>query len=361
MYQSPRRAEPSPLILSLLTLWRRKYLVLSLPVLVPSEVGGKLKGARLEGESLLMILYKYLHPDRIDVLEGGQIRFTQPSVLNDPFELRPNFEAARVALLELVLDGDHERRHVYNDWCKINEDILKEENLLISYEDIKLDLKDEIERLLIRAVDNLFEVQIYDLFDRRHLILSLSKRPDSRLMWSHYACEHRGFSVGFDQEMLQVGLRERLTVLKPASVRYSDKRYVVPGSLAASCIAASQVMDERDNCDENTPPLSDVKAVMTRILLTKSSDWKYEDEVRFFAPVERATSSGKRDVMGATVHLFDFPPESVVRVTLGCKAAPSLKEEIYKVVSTQYPKASIDQAVISPTTFDMEIVSVSSP
>src|SRR5580704_8300042 len=37
-------------------------------------------------EALLMIVYKYLHPDRIDVLENGMIRFSQPRDLNDPFE-----------------------------------------------------------------------------------------------------------------------------------------------------------------------------------------------------------------------------------------------------------------------------------
>ena len=33
-----------------------------------------------------MIVYKYLQPERIDVLENGMIRFSQPHDLNDPFE-----------------------------------------------------------------------------------------------------------------------------------------------------------------------------------------------------------------------------------------------------------------------------------
>lgn len=37
-------------------------------------------------------LYKFVAPDRIDILETGFIRFTQPSALNDPFELQPVFE-----------------------------------------------------------------------------------------------------------------------------------------------------------------------------------------------------------------------------------------------------------------------------
>ncbi|SDO59033.1 hypothetical protein SAMN04490208_4280 [Pseudomonas poae] len=34
-------------------------------------------------------LFKYLHPDRVDVLKTGKICFSSPTNLNDPFELKP--------------------------------------------------------------------------------------------------------------------------------------------------------------------------------------------------------------------------------------------------------------------------------
>ena len=40
-----------------------------------------------------MNLFKYIRPERIDVVENLEIRFTQPDALNDPFELRPHFES----------------------------------------------------------------------------------------------------------------------------------------------------------------------------------------------------------------------------------------------------------------------------
>jgi len=40
-----------------------------------------------------MRLFKYLHPDRTDVLREAMIRFSSPHVLNDPFELKPNISA----------------------------------------------------------------------------------------------------------------------------------------------------------------------------------------------------------------------------------------------------------------------------
>lgn len=36
-----------------------------------------------------MILYKYLTPDRIDVLQNCMVRYTQPGAFNDPFEVKP--------------------------------------------------------------------------------------------------------------------------------------------------------------------------------------------------------------------------------------------------------------------------------
>lgn len=35
------------------------------------------------------MLFKYLEPDRIDVLDSNLIRFTQPADFNDPFEFKP--------------------------------------------------------------------------------------------------------------------------------------------------------------------------------------------------------------------------------------------------------------------------------
>ena len=40
-------------------------------------------------------LYKYVTADRIDILQNGHIRFTQPSVLNDPFEMSADVTSVR--------------------------------------------------------------------------------------------------------------------------------------------------------------------------------------------------------------------------------------------------------------------------
>ena len=40
-----------------------------------------------------MTVYKYVTPERVDVLRKERIRYTQASALNDPFELPSFFEA----------------------------------------------------------------------------------------------------------------------------------------------------------------------------------------------------------------------------------------------------------------------------
>src|SRR4051812_41810598 len=55
-----------------------------------------------------MTLYKYLIPDRTDILERELVRFTHPSALNDLAELRPRF--GRLLTMDQVLHGiDRER------------------------------------------------------------------------------------------------------------------------------------------------------------------------------------------------------------------------------------------------------------
>ncbi len=97
------------------------------------------------------LLYKYVVPDRIDILTGRRIRFTQPFFLNDPFEFSPGTPTAG---LEGV--GRYEAK------------VAKRRNAAFN--------------------------------ERSHAsgILSLTQEPDSIPMWAHYAATHTGFVMAFD-------------------------------------------------------------------------------------------------------------------------------------------------------------------
>jgi hypothetical protein len=97
------------------------------------------------------VLYKYVLPERIDVLLQRKIRFTQPCFLNDPFEFRPGMPTAGpdgLAPFEAKIATQREEGY--------------------------------------REKSRLFGV------------LSLTSKRDSIPMWTHYAASHKGFAIGFD-------------------------------------------------------------------------------------------------------------------------------------------------------------------
>jgi hypothetical protein len=98
------------------------------------------------------VLYKYVRPERIDVLLDRRIRFTQPCFLNDPFEFTPGFP--------------------------VDEDGITPFKA----------------RMANQRADSFHE-------ESRHCgVLSLVDACDSIPMWTHYGAGHTGFVIGFDTE-----------------------------------------------------------------------------------------------------------------------------------------------------------------
>ena len=120
-----------------------------------------------------MSYYKYLPPQRVDILENLKIRFTQVSALNDPFEGLP----------AVLADGQTSGR---------------EQALDIEWVQSRI-------RLITENTTG---------------ILSLSKCSDNILMWSHYASSHRGFVIEFDST-------HEFFIYGTQAVRYSRKRPVI--------------------------------------------------------------------------------------------------------------------------------------
>ncbi|WP_321413254.1 hypothetical protein [uncultured Desulfobacter sp.] len=69
------------------------------------------------------MLYKYLPPERIDVLSNLRIRFSQPRSLNDPFETAPliNFDG-KAALVEFA------EKKFHDFWDSCPSEMQTEEN-----------------------------------------------------------------------------------------------------------------------------------------------------------------------------------------------------------------------------------------
>jgi len=243
-----------------------------------------------------MIVYKYAHPDRIDVLKTGLIRFTQADALNDPFEINPNFseysEGARAFA----------KKKVPGEWPS----------------------EDQINELLRESAKD-FRERLFPQF----LILSLSQKNNNALMWSHYAASHSGIVYGFDagHPFFSSSNRPRGNLM---AVEYSKERYVLPR------------MESWNNFADVSPAF-----------LRKSDDWAYEEEWRMFARSSAASSrSGDKEV---PIYLFDYPKECLTEVILGVLTKETVKREIVAILETHYPHVKIFQAKISESTFDLDI------
>jgi len=277
-------------------------------------------------------LYKYLHPDRVDVLQNLQIRFTQVSGLNDPFESLPGtiqkdrewylqqFHEKRVdfEMLRLGITGENEREQFKRDCEKEHFN-----NFLTCYTDQKW--LDEQSECVQHGSDHL------------QGCLSLSTISKNVLMWSHYAHNHKGYVIGFDAEHEYFGRTVRPVV-------YSDVR------------PSHNPFEERHSGE---------------IFYTKSKDWTYEQEHRKHqAFVEAIKLADGRTLLpfksadgpipiNLAIMLFPLPKETIKCLILGWKSAPELEQKLRLALDQhQMNWTVIYRATPSPTKYEMEIKAV---
>ena len=211
------------------------------------------------------ILYKYLKPERIDVLESGKVMLTRPRAFNDPFETLPHFETTEEFLYPIPKGADQD----VLAWIKQKQEWLNQTLMTPSKRKTYLEARTS-----------------------SIVILSLAENRDSLLMWSHYAASHKGFLIGFDsrQDILAIDSQHR----HKGKVLYTDERPSKP------------TFEELSN-DE--------------LLLTKSKEWEYEQEWRIIDSLFSADGEAARDEPNCWPFLFR--PEAVCEVIIGCRFGDS--------------------------------------
>jgi len=254
-----------------------------------------------------MPLFKYLHPDRTDVLLGQSIRFSSPAVLNDPFELKPHLAAlaspeymeAQIAQVFPLLM----REELAKLPSEVRSQIPDEELHGIFLRQLPEAMRN-IQGMAKFLMPKLQEVMARK-FEELIGILCLSESADNLLMWAHYADSHRGFVIEFDEHSpffdRRVNPDDELRHLRKVS--YSPKR----PSLTLADV-------------EDFAPF-----------MAKGTDWKYEAEWRMIVPLDTAST-----VIGEgphAVHFFEFPAQAIASVVLGSRMAAHKKEELQKILA----------------------------
>ena len=224
------------------------------------------------------VLYKYrrFSPRTVEQLCRDQVHYADPSTFNDPLDTKPcveadcDVQALRQALFELVRrrveahmkagaravkyrgpkTAAHIDKHSKNA-AQQTIDTLEYDATNPEYEEappgpLNWLLGQEMERELLRQ------------YDRG--VLSLAKRFNCPLMWSHYGDQHRGICLGY---RIPHAARSKLH-----PVDYGGERTVLASSVAAMLKGDEKARD----------------AVDSAVLLKKARDWRYEKELRLLGP-----------------------------------------------------------------------------
>jgi hypothetical protein len=202
-----------------------------------------------------MSVYKYLPSIIIDengkkinllkfIFEEHTPRFSTPIIFNDPFEITPHIKKSVIPHLPFLAQGLNNTGQAH----KFGE--------IIIYEIIK----------------NIG-------------ILSLSKNYTDLTMWAHYADNHRGVVIEFDDKHPFFYPDSETTSFLHGlkKVQYSQKRLSV-------------------NSDE---------WLQEETFLIKSDNWAYEEEYRMTIVLDETENPNK--------HNIAFPPEIIKSILIGCR------------------------------------------
>jgi Protein of unknown function (DUF2971) len=271
-----------------------------------------------------MALFKYVTPDRVDILTNGEIRFSPPESFNDPFELKPH----------LPCFGTEEfyRRNFDSPFLKLIEQeyealpahlkaVVTKEGYAEFVKSKKPELFDETKAFAEEVFPNVVQFLKENFWDRMG-ILCLSERPDSLLMWAHYTDSHKGFVIEFNEQNPFFDQRafpdDELRHLR--KIRYASARPSI-------ALAEIQSLD---------------------VFLTKSMEWEYEQEWRMLVRLEHAHRVIKTTLF--PIHLFKLPLTAITSLYLGCRSEAQLETEVRHLIQSRDElshvrlyKSSIDQ------------------
>jgi len=260
--------------------------------------------SRLNIKCFGLLLYKYLPPARISVIENQLIRFSQPEELNDPIECLPEYQLDDI-------DSHIEKIIERNEAKFIN----KKKAIAQASLDLRADFKANPHKLTDMAIEA----------HKKHLnrlvgILSLGKNPKVKKMWELYTESNKGFVIGFDRsnEFFYPRNYDRPQCGEQLRVHYTDERFLVK-------IDAYEL-----NID---------------LLTQKTPSWKYEEEIRIIRELIKAD---KRIAANPDLCLYEIPKEAFKVIIFGPDCKKVTIDKIVQIINsdTGYSQVRLKKAVI---------------
>jgi hypothetical protein len=247
------------------------------------------------------VLFRYRHLQgehrkwTKQILTDSILHFANPPSLNDPFDCKVHFKQS-------FSTEELRRKHV---------NLVKRYLPNINRNQCRSRVKGDLDRLDRDELIPQITKGLQDGVDNCG-VLSLSATDSNILLWSHYAASHTGLCLKF----IATNYTEFFGAAQP--VEYKD---------------AYPTIDLFGHTPEQQ---------IQAFLLTKATDWKYEEEWRII------------DHDGGTVDKV-FPEELLTEVILGARMIQEDKEAVAKWLSKRKTQVLLSQATIIPGSFALKI------
>ncbi|MFS8086046.1 MAG: DUF2971 domain-containing protein, partial [Acidobacteriota bacterium] len=301
-----------------------------------------------------MTLYKYVTVDRIDVFKNGLIRFTQPGVLNDPWEMRPYIERLmedelfekEVASKAKSLDQKKLARlaaeKLWNDLPRKqrrSRPLVKLEAQVLQL--IRTNPK-EFERLYakhlgeglatFKMAEPIVIKDIPNILNKTVGVLSLAEEPDHPLMWAHYGANHSGFVFAFDE---------------------SHNFFTTRRSAGDDLSGLHQIIYSTDR--PQLKSLFDPNMTWIPLFFTKDEEWKYEKEWRMVRPLSEASKVIENSA--GNIYLFNLPPDCISGIIFGCQMSDDQQHGFIEMLKNdgRYGGISFSRALRDDRTFSLRL------
>lgn len=271
-------------------------------------------------------LYKYLPPERIDVLECLSIRISPLKSLNDPFEQVFN------------LDLSEARRAKAESLCAQIKDYINQISDM-SKED-KLNVESAFLKEFEKSWSDVSGSYLADYLGDEWGILSLSRTKENLLMWSHYAKNATGFVIGFNRHHSFLNRQAK------------DGRCTTPIPVIYG------------NSKPSVKPLYDSSTGSSRLdgnwqqdlLCNKPIDWAYEQEERLMFTLIFGEGFVKRDDNKQRIFLDAIPKDSISEIYIGPLASDETKSRITAVVDKHGLTCKLYFANLSRDSYQLEFI-----
>lgn len=275
-----------------------------------------------------MPYFKYMPPERVDVLERGRIRFTPANEFNDPFECLSDSR---------LIEHEGWRRQCENHCVRemLADAEVRRCNRHLSPTELEMEVRGIHQSRYAERLPELKRIALQQLSAAREplriLCLSLvaPDEPDAFLMWGHYTGNHQGFVIEFDDQhpWFLSHLPVRDEPHDAGAVEYQQRR-------------PSWDIDDAGNA---SPRRS--------FVFTKSAHWRYEREYRLVRFL------GTRSLEPGNPHsLVEFPLDSIQSVTLGANSKPGMKDKVVSICRRpELRRARLRKADIHPDAYLLTI------